>query len=351
MRTGPTRPVPRDVWNEAFAADPLAMPFQAPRWVDVITGDRRYEDASRCYDLGDGRVGVLPMVSRRFPTGSRVEASYPLDWEAGGLIAPGGVRRSDAELVFADLQASGALRISLRPNPLTAQVWSAARPPGIATVDRLAHVLDLSGGFETVWTKRFAGSARTDVRKAEKSGLTVERDTTGRLIPVFFELYDRSLNRWAGENRAQQALARWQAHRREPMSKLQRIALGLGEGCSVWVAWHRGEAAASLILIHGLSTSNIKAAMDKELAGPTRANYLLHMLAIEEACELGCRYYHMGDSGTSKALAHFKTRFGAAPHPYAEFHVEALPITRLDRALRGAAKRALGFGTRRDKPS
>ena len=56
--------------------------------------------------------------------------------------------------------------------------------------------------------------------------------------------------------------------------------------------------------------------MDKELAGPTRANYLLHMLAIKEACDLGCRYYHMGDSGTSKALAHFKTRFGAAPHPY-----------------------------------
>ena len=348
MRTGATTPVPRELWNEVFDADPLAMPFQGPGWVDVITGDGRYDDVSRLYDLGGGRMGVLPMVCRRMPMGGRVQASYPLDWEAGGLIAPGGLRPADAALVLADLENSGALRVSLRPNPLTAEVWNAARPARIAATDRLAHALDLDGGFETVWTKRFAGSARTDVRRAEKSELTVERDTTGRLLPVFRELYDRSLDRWAGPNSAQQALARWQAHRREPLSKLQRIAAGLGEGCSVWVAWRRGEAAASLILVHGRSTSNIKGAMDKELAGPTRGNYLLHMLAIKEACERGCRYYHMGDSGASKALAHFKTRFGAAPHPYSEFHVEALPITRFEATLRRVAKRALGFGPRRD---
>lgn len=37
------------------------------------------------------------------------------------------------------------------------------------------------GGFGHVWRKkRFAGTARTAVRKAERSGLTVERDTTPR---------------------------------------------------------------------------------------------------------------------------------------------------------------------------
>lgn len=346
MRSGSTRPIPRELWNEVLATDPLAMPFQAPSWVDVITADGRYEDVSRLYELGEERVGVLPMVRRRTPVGRRVQASYPRDWEAGGLIARGGVRRSDAALVFADLQASGMLRVSVRPNPLTAEVWTAARPPGVAAVDRLAHVLDLEGGFDHVWKKRFTGTARTHVRKAEKSDLTIERDTTVRLLPVFYELYDLSIDRWAGGNRAQQVLARWQAHRREPLTKLQRIASGLGEACSVWVAWLEGVAAASLILVHGSSTSYIRGAMHKQLAGPTRANYALHKLAIEEACERGCRYYHMGDSGTSAALAFFKTRFGAASHPYSEFHVEALPLTRIDRALRGTAKRLLGFGER-----
>ena len=83
--------------------------------------------------------------------------------------------------------------------------------------------------------------------------------------------------------------------------------------------------------------------MDKEVAGPSRANDLLQHLAIEEACEAGCRYYHMGESGSSTALARFKTKFGARPHPYGEYHIERLPITALDRHARGAVKRVIGF--------
>ena len=83
--------------------------------------------------------------------------------------------------------------------------------------------------------------------------------------------------------------------------------------------------------------------MNKELAGPTRANYLLHRLAIEDACAAGCRCYHMGESGTSKPLAQFKTRFGALPYPYAEYHLETMPLTAVDQALRSAVKRAIRF--------
>jgi hypothetical protein len=83
--------------------------------------------------------------------------------------------------------------------------------------------------------------------------------------------------------------------------------------------------------------------MNKELAGPTRANYLLHRLAIEEACDADCFYYDMGESGASDSLARFKTRFGARPQPYAEYHLERLPITAVDRHARGLVKRVIGF--------
>jgi lipid II:glycine glycyltransferase (peptidoglycan interpeptide bridge formation enzyme) len=83
--------------------------------------------------------------------------------------------------------------------------------------------------------------------------------------------------------------------------------------------------------------------MDKELAGPTRANYLLHRLAIEEACAAGCRYYDMGETGVSASLAQFKTRFGARPYAYAEYHLERLPITRASYGARGVVKRLIGF--------
>jgi hypothetical protein len=83
--------------------------------------------------------------------------------------------------------------------------------------------------------------------------------------------------------------------------------------------------------------------MDAELAGPTRANYLLHQYAIREACETGCRYYHFGETGRSSSLAFFKTRFGADAHAYSEYRLERLPLTPVDRRLRGIAKRLVGF--------
>lgn len=81
--------------------------------------------------------------------------------------------------------------------------------------------------------------------------------------------------------------------------------------------------------------------------GPTRANYLLQRLAIEDACAAGCRHYHMGETGESKPLAQFKTRFGAQPYSYAEYHLERVPLMAVDRTVRTAVKRLIGF---RDAP-
>jgi Acetyltransferase (GNAT) domain len=340
---GAVSPAPREVWREVYNADPNALPYQAPEWVDLLCSLRRYEDASRLYELPGGRLAVLPMVRSRLIGVSAREASFPPAWGMGGLVASGGLRGSDVVTAFTDLASHHVARISLRPNPLTGPMWAAARPPHAVSVPRLAHVLDLEGGFAEVWRRRFTGSARTAVRKAERSRLTVERDTSGRLLPVHYELFERSVVRWAAQQHEPRALARWRAHRRDPLPKLMAMAEQLREGCRLWVAWLDGQPAASILIMHGSNACYTRGAMDKELAGPTRANYLLHSLAIEEACTAGCRHYHMGETGASKPLAQFKTRFGAHPYPYAEYHVEVLPFTAVGRAARSAVKRVLGF--------
>ena len=336
-------PAPRDVWRELYDSDPHALLYHAPAWVDLLSAFGAYEDASRFYALPDGRLAVLPMVRKRLLSGVVREASFPPAWGMGGLLASGGVREADVAAVFADLASRRVARTSLRPNPMTGPVWEAARPPGVVAVPRLAHVLDLEGGFDHVWNKRFTGQARTAVRKAERSGLTVRCDTSGRLLPVFYELFERSLDRWANAQNEPRALARWRGHRRDPLRKLQMMAECLGERCRVWIAWLDGRPAASILVIQGPSANYTRGVMDKELAGPTRANYLLHRLAVEDACAAGCRYYHMGETGLSSALAQFKTRFGARPQPYAEYYIEAVPLVALDRALRRSVKRVIGF--------
>ena len=343
-----TSPAPRDLWQEMAAADPLGLVSQTPAWIDTICATGHYCDASRLYEMADGRQIILPLVREAGrPAFLATAASFPAAWGMGGVVSRTPVTVADLALIFADLQQSALLRILVRPNPLTNELWAAAAPAGVIKTTRCAHVLDLSSGFDHIWTKRFDSNTRNKVRKGERSGLVVECDTTGRLAPVFYGLLEQSFERWGEQQHEPRWLARWRGHQRDPLSKFETMSQRLGTACRIWVAWANGEPAAAIVVVQGANAHYTRGAMNKALAGPTNANYLLQRVAIEDACQAGCRAYHMGESGTSAALAHFKSRFGAVEVPYADYRLEKLPITRWDQQMRGVVKRLIGF---RDVP-
>ena len=336
-------PAPREEWAAVLSTDPLALVSQSPTWLDCVCTLAGAEDSSRYYEWPDGRRIILPLVRRRYGPGLTRQSSLSDGWGIGGPIGSAAITRDDIELLLTDLKRLDSLQTSIRPNPLSGSIWAAARVPGIVALPKLAHVLDLSGGFEQVWRQRFSSATRTKIRKAERSGLVVECDTTGRLVPVFFDLLQQSIARWAQQQHEPLGLARWRAERRDPLRKFQHIARQLGALCRVWVAWANREPAAAIIVLQDQNAHYTRGAMNKTLATSTRANDLLQRLAIEDACRAGCRYYHMGESGSSTALASFKSRFGAEAYGYAEYRVERWPLTRFDRRLRGLVKRLIGF--------
>jgi hypothetical protein len=327
-------------WSELAQSDPDALVTQGRAWVECVCDVTGARDASRLYEFEDGRRLLLPLVRRGARHGAvAVESSLPAAWGFGGLL---GARPTVREVrtVLADLGSRPAMSVRIRPNPLHDDVWRAARTDGVVTIERRAHVVDLEGGFDAAW-KRFSSRARNHVRRAERSGLEVELDTEGRLVPAFYELFMQSVERWARRQNEPFALARWRARRRDPVEKFERILQGLGEHGRLWMAFSDRTPVAAIIVLQDRNAHYTRGVMNPELAGPTRANYLLHRLAIEDACEAGCASYHMGETGNSSSLAQFKEALGARPHPYAEYVVEALPIVSADRKLRGAVKRVL----------
>jgi hypothetical protein len=339
-----TSPAPRGIWQDVLNADEHALVTQTPTWIDSICAIGRYEDASRLYEISGGQQLIMPMVRRKqIFTSLASQASPPSSWGIGGLISQGAIHSDDIAAVFEDLNQHPALRTSIRPNPLAGEEWAAAKPSGVIAIPRVAHVLDLDGGFEAVWTKKFKSGTRNKVRKAEKSGLTVECDTSGKLVPVFYNLFLQSVDRWASQQHEPLALARWRAKQRDPLDKFVRLAQRLGDSFRLWVAWSDGQPAATILVLQGKNAHYTRGAMNKQLAGPTRANDLLQKLAIEDACRAGCRYYHMGESGNSTSLSHFKARFGAQPYKYAEYRLERLPITTIDEWIRSLVKKIIKF--------
>ena len=214
-------------------------------------------------------------------------------------------------------------------------------------------MLDLSGGFATVWQQRFKAATRSQVRKAERMGVVVETDTTGRLLPELHALLRTSVDRWAGRQHEPACLAQARFARRDPPAKLQTIAERLGGTCQVSVARFHGHPVAAILVLQGRNAHYTRGAMDEELASQTQANRLLHKVAIEAACQSGCGKYHMGESGESAGLSQFKSRFGAVAHPYHEYFIERVPLTRLDQLARPAPNACSGstMSDRRRWPS
>lgn len=344
-RTDGDGPVDRRTWHELLASDPDALPTQSPAWIEALCSTGRYVDNSRCYELVDGRRALLPLVRSARRTGRAAAFdSMPASWGFGGPLVDGGVTADAITAVVDDLAALPSLRVHLRPHPLHAAEWSmaVAGRRGVSTKPSCAHVLDLDGGFDRVWRERFRAATRSQVRKAERLGVEVETDTTGRLVPELHQLLRLSVDRWAARQHEPARLAQARLARRDPPAKLQAIAAAMGASCRVSVARHAGRPVAAILVLQGRNAHYTRGAMDERLAAQTQANRLLHARAIQAACEAGCRWYLMGESGSSAGLHQFKSRFGAVAHPYEEYYLERLPLSRLDLAGRTAVKRALG---------
>ena len=274
---------------------------------------RAVENVTRLYETDDGRTLVLPMVRRRRLHGVvHQQGSLPPDWGIGGVLSRSPIRPEDISAVYAALRRErGILRTVIQPSARTGPLWAAASMPGVKSVPRLAHVLDLAGGFDTVWSERFTSGARKKVRQAERAGVTVEVDTTGALLAEFYHLREESVKRWAQQMHEPLLLSRWRARRRETLAKLQAMAAAVPSRFHLYLARHAGCTVAGLIVYHGTGARSTHSSMIKELAAPVQANYLLRRTAIEDACSAGSTHFDFGESGASKELAHFKTRFGA----------------------------------------
>ncbi len=335
-------PAPRSQWAAAVDCDPDVVPTQTPQWLDAIVAFGRHRDASRLYRFADGRELVLPMArTSGLPRAMAGSSSYSPGWGMGGIVGEG-IDTEAVRAIVDDLAASRE-RIRIRPNPLHSAVWANVAGGSVRTVDRRAHVIDLSGGVEEVWNHRLSKTCRRYIRVAEASGLEIEVGSEPRLAGAYHGLLMQSIDRWAHEQNEPVRLARSRARRRDPITKFALWARHLGRGCRFYVASLAGEPVAASVVLIGRNAHETRSAMHKPLASRTSANYLLGWLSIRDAIDAGCRSYHLGETGHSIGLAHFKEKFGGVAHDYAEYRLEPLPLTELQVHGRNVVKRAIGF--------
>lgn len=331
-------PVPRDVWESLLRSDQGAAATQSLAWRDAVFATGRYHDVSLLYEFASGRQVVLPLARhRRLPPQAAVVVSWPREWSVGGPISQDGlVSPAEAAAVLADVIRRGTLAAQVRLRYNADPNWL-AQAGQFRVVKHGCYVLDLDGGFDHVWKHTFSGDARTAVRKAERSGLEVEIDRSGRLLGVLCDLYEKSVRDLAARRHDPLWLTRAQMDRIAPVARpqMELVARHFGKDCLTWVARSKGRPVAALIALRfGTHAQGWRIAADRELAHPMRASEYLHRLDIEEACREGYRHYNMGGAPEGSSLARYKKKFGASTHFTHELYAEHLPARTVRTARR-----------------
>jgi Acetyltransferase (GNAT) domain len=337
----------RPAWEDLVAHDESIALSKTPEWIDCICSTSRFSDATLLFRGEDGRQLILPRLRKTgISSFLGLFESPPHGWglgaDASGFLSKGGpASPGQIRALIQEIRRHAGLRTRIMVGDDDATAWASAAPRTIYSTARTAQVLDLRGGFSTVWSERFTSKVRSNSRKAERRGVVVESDNTGRLIPVFDALYRNSVDRWAQERGHPLSLMRWRAQLREPQSKFAAVARRMGERCTVWIAWRGGEPLAGIfVLTRGPRVTYWRGAMDKERVRGTGANELLHRYAIEAACADERQSYDFGLYQTEE-LKRFKSTFGAREVPVHVYYFERLPTAAVEAKCYNAAKQAV----------
>lgn len=324
-----TSPVPREVWASLLRSDEDAVVGQSLAWRDSVFASGRYQDVSLLYAFPSGRRVVLPLARPRWqPPKAAVVASWPRVWSVGGPISDAGrIAPDEAAAVLADVARRGTLGASMTLRHNADENW--LRQAHQFQIRRYGRfIVDLGGGFDQVWRHKVQKRVRRAVRQAESS-LDVEVGRSGQLLGTFEDLHKRSITARADRDHEPIWLARLRMAKVSPASprQLGAVAEHFGQDCSVWVARAHGQpVAAHIVLRYGAYAKAWRGALDRTLAGSENASKLLHRLAMEEACQQGCRFYDLTGAEPGSPLAAFKERLGATMYFTYELSTERLPL-------------------------
>lgn len=340
-----TSPVPRTAWESVLALDSDALVTQALPWHDALFAGGRYRDVSRLYEFRSGQRVVIPLAAHRLLVGpGQVVSSWPHVWGVGGPVTTSPVTPFEAAAVLDDLASLGSLSTVLHLPFNADDAWLTASSRFTATPSN-TWMLSLAGGGDEVWERRFRSSVRRAIRKAERANLDIEVDHSGQSLDTFYQLYEKSVQRWAEMQHAPAWLTRRRLASTINPQRLERVAESFGKDCLTWVARLAGEPVASLVVLYsGKFAKAWCAAMDKTLAAPLGGvNQLLDWCAVQDACSRDCRYYDLGYATPGTSLGDYKKWLGADLVFHQELRSERLPLQAAAELPKRIIKKVIGF--------
>ena len=275
-------------WHRVVNQSNRSALAHAPEWFSLIQRAYGHTPLYLTMDDGNGRSGVLPAFVVRRPFFGTVVTSMPFLDSGGPCSQSPETRRVLVEHLIAEARRIGATRVELRcSEPLDI----AAEPAR----HKVNLTLPLSSDPDRLW-RGFDKQVRNQVRKAERSGLSIEHGGVEKLRAF----YDAFVVRMRDLGSPPHAPA-----------FLRAVIDGFGARARIVLVQKGGVTVGALIALAFKDRLVVPWAICLKEYFSFCPNMLLYWETLRAACVEGFRCFEFGRSTRDSGTYRFKRQWGA----------------------------------------
>ena len=279
----------RDDWDQFVGAQDDDAGYHAFDWQEVFGRAFGHESVYLIARRAGAVAGVLPLVQIKSLLFGRTLTSLPF-LNSGGVLADS--TESGQALIAASLREAQARRcghVELR--------HVAAQFPSLPSKQhKVSMRLPLAPGL---WD-RLDRKVRNQIRKAEKSGLTVERGG-GELVDDFYDVFARNMRDLGTP-----------VYTRRLFDEVFRV---FPERATMHMVRLDGRPVAAGVTYRTARMTQLPWASSVRDYNSLCPNTLLYWDTIQFAADAGCQVFDMGRSTPHESTFKFKQQWGASPVP------------------------------------
>jgi hypothetical protein len=247
------------------------------------------------------------------------------EWAPYGLYAPvcADPQRAEALAQFLNLAPGRASQARLQLNPLCPEAGRLAQQAaaqGWRVLPRETHLLDLRPGLEAL-RRGYHATKRNQIAKPVKIDSRIALARTEADLQPYFEVYDRSLQRW-GRSGA------W------PYPRQLFLDLLHSPAARIWTHQVQGRLACAVVMLESRHQALYWQGVSRIDEDQKRAHPMARLMdaVIQDLCARGVPVLNLGASEGLPQVRRFKEEFGARPAAYSTLQWESAAW----RWLRGA---------------
>jgi CelD/BcsL family acetyltransferase involved in cellulose biosynthesis len=168
------------------------------------------------------------------------------------------------------------------------------------------HLIETSGGFETLWDETIDRQRRKRTRRAQRMGVQIRRSSEMQDLQAYYGIYTERIDQWGGGNRYPERL-------------FARLLEKGGDSVRLYVAEYDGAVVGGHFNFYFKDTVTAWMGVTRRESSHLQAGTLLYIQCLRDACEEGYRVYNLGGSLDKQSLIDFKESLGGTPHEYSQY--------------------------------